>query len=74
MTSEIDRYCASPGQACGYKVGHTEINRLRDKAKAALGARFDVKVFNDTLVKTGAVPLVVLAREVDGLIARDGKA
>lgn len=73
MTSEIDRYCASPGQACGYKVGHTEINRLRDKAKAALGARFDVKVFNDTLVKTGAVPLVVLAREVDGLIARGGK-
>ena len=74
MTSEIDRYCASPGQACGYKVGHTEINRLRDKAKAALGARFDVKVFNDTLVKTGAVPLSVLATEVDALIARGGKA
>ena len=34
MTSEIDRYCGTPGQACGYKVGHTEINRLRDKAKA----------------------------------------
>lgn len=74
MTSEIDRYCASPGQACGYKVGHTEINRLRDRAKAALGARFDVKVFNDTLVKTGAVPLSVLATEVDALIARGGKA
>jgi len=74
MTSEIDRYCASPGQACGYKVGHTEINRLRDKAKAALGARFDVKVFNDALVKTGAVPLSVLATEVDALIARGGKA
>ncbi len=74
MTSEIDRYCASPGQACGYKVGHTEINRLRDKARAALGGRFDVKVFNDTLVKTGAVPLSVLATEVDALIARGGKA
>jgi len=74
MTSEIDRYCASPGQACGYKVGHTEINRLREKARAALGARFDVKVFNDTLVKTGAVPLSVLATEVDALIARGGKA
>ncbi len=74
MTSEIDRYCASPGQACGYKVGHTEINRLRDKAKGALGAQFDVRVFNDTLVKTGAVPLSVLATEVDGLIARGGKA
>ncbi|OXE36102.1 MAG: hypothetical protein CGW95_09670 [Phenylobacterium zucineum] len=73
MTSEIDRYCATPGQACGYKIGHTEINRLRDKAKAALGTRFDAKVFNDTLVKTGAVPLSVLAAEVDAMIARGGK-
>ena len=38
VTSEVDRYCAWPGQACGYKVGHSEINRLRDSARAALGA------------------------------------
>lgn len=74
MTSEIDRYICTPGQACGYKVGHTEINRLRDHAKQALGAKFDVRTFNDTLVKTGAVPLSVLATEVDALIARGGKA
>jgi uncharacterized protein (DUF885 family) len=72
MTSEIDRYTSTPGQACGYKVGHTEINRLRDRARQALGAKFDVRIFNDTLVKTGAVPLTVLAGEIGALIARGG--
>ncbi len=74
MTSEIDRYCATPGQACGYKVGHTEINRLRDMAKAALGNRYDLRAFNDTVVKTGAVPLTVLGREIDRYIAEAAKA
>lgn len=71
-TSEIDRYCASPGQACGYKVGHTEIVRLRDKAKAALGNRFDVRDFNDAVIQAGAVPLTVLSGAVDDYIARAG--
>ena len=69
-TSEVDRYCASPGQACGYKVGHTEIVRLRDKAKGALGARFDVRDFNDAVIQAGAVPLAVLATAVDDYIAK----
>jgi uncharacterized protein (DUF885 family) len=72
ITSEIDRYCAWPGQACGYKVGHTEINRLRDKAKAALGARFDVRRFNDLVVQTGAAPLTVLGQEVDSYVRSGG--
>jgi uncharacterized protein (DUF885 family) len=65
VASEVDRYCSWPGQACGYKVGHSEINRQREKAKAALGARFDLKAFNDTVVLGGNVPLDVLARNVD---------
>ena len=73
VTSEIDRYCGTPGQACGYKVGHTEINRLRDRAKAGLGGRYDLRVFNDLLVKTGAVPLTVLGDVVDGYIKAGGK-
>ncbi|MGZ3377489.1 MAG: DUF885 domain-containing protein, partial [Phenylobacterium sp.] len=72
MTSEIDRYCGTPGQACGYKVGHTEINRLRDKAKAALGPKYDLRNFDDLIVKTGAVPLTVLAQQVDGYIRSGG--
>ena len=47
VTGEVDRYCAWPGQACGYKVGHSEINRLRAKAQKALGSRFDLRQFND---------------------------
>jgi len=74
MTSEIDRYVGTPGQACGYKVGHTEINRLRDQARQALGGKFDIRGFNDTVVKTGAVPLTVLAKEIDGYVARGGGA
>jgi uncharacterized protein (DUF885 family) len=68
VASEVDRYCAWPGQACGYKVGHSEINRQRDRAKAALGARFDLKAFDDTVVLGGNVPLDVLARNVDEYI------
>ncbi len=65
VASEVDRYCSWPGQACGYKIGHSEINRQREKARAALGAKFDVKAFNDTVVRGGNVPLDVLARNVD---------
>jgi uncharacterized protein (DUF885 family) len=65
VASEVDRYCSWPGQACGYKVGHGEINRQRQKATTALGPRFDVKAFNDTVVLGGNVPLDVLAKSVD---------
>jgi len=68
VASEVDRYCSWPGQACGYKMGHSEINRQRQKATTALGTRFDVKAFNDTVVLGGNVPLDVLARNVDEYI------
>jgi uncharacterized protein (DUF885 family) len=64
-TSEVDRYCASPGQACAYKTGHNEIVRLREKAKAALGPRFDLRDFNDAVVTTGGTPLSVLEGVID---------
>jgi uncharacterized protein (DUF885 family) len=70
VTSEVDRYCAWPGQACGYKVGHSEINRLRTHAQQALGAKFDFRQFNDAIVKAGGVPMVVLARSVEAFIAK----
>ncbi len=65
VASEVDRYCSWPGQACGYKVGHSEIVRQREKATAALGPTFDLKGFNDTVVLGGNVPLDVLAKNVD---------
>jgi uncharacterized protein (DUF885 family) len=70
VTSEVERYCAWPGQACGYKVGHSEINRLRGQSQQALGAKFDLRQFNDVVVKSGGVPMVVLARTIEGFNGR----
>ena len=68
VASEVDRYCSWPAQACGYKVGHSEINRQREKATAALRSMFDLKSFNDAVVLGGNVPLDVLATNVDSYI------
>ncbi|HYI39576.1 MAG TPA: DUF885 family protein [Allosphingosinicella sp.] len=69
VQGEVDRYCAWPGQACGYKVGHSEVNRLREKAKAALGGLFDLREFDDALVLGGNVPLTLLEEVIDRYIA-----
>jgi uncharacterized protein (DUF885 family) len=70
VRSEVDRYCSWPGQACGYKVGHSEINRQRARAKTELGARYDIKAFNDAVVIGGNVPMDVLAKNVGDFVAR----
>jgi uncharacterized protein (DUF885 family) len=72
VASEVDRYCSWPGQACGYKVGHSEIVRQRDRAKSALGAGYDLKAFDDAVVLGGNVPLDVLAQNVDAYIQGGG--
>jgi len=74
VANEIDRYAVWPGQALGYKVGHTEINRQRDRARAALGPRFDLRAFNDLVVGGGARPLTVVERDVDRMIAGQRRA
>jgi uncharacterized protein (DUF885 family) len=72
--SEVDRYCSWPGQACGYKVGHTTIARERDKAKGELGSKFDLRFFDDAVVLGGNVPMDVLAKNVDDYVERTKKA
>jgi uncharacterized protein (DUF885 family) len=66
---EIERYCVTPGQACSYMVGKVSILRLRDKAKAALGPRFDIHQFHDAVLLSGSMPLTVLGHVVDSYIA-----
>lgn len=61
---EIDRYVVWPGQACSYKVGHTVWAGQREKAKAALGARFDIRDFHDAALLPGSMPLTVLERVI----------
>ena len=67
--TEIERYCVEPGQACAYMLGKLTFLRLRDKAKAALGAKFDIHQFHDAVLLCGAVPLTVLETVVDNYIA-----
>lgn len=73
VASEVDRYCSWPGQACGYKVGHSEINRQRARAEQVLGDKYDLKAFNDTVLLGGNVPLDVLARNVDEYVRGGGR-
>ncbi|WP_432768060.1 MAG: DUF885 domain-containing protein [Sphingopyxis sp.] len=69
VASEVDRYCSWAGQACGYKVGHSEIVRQRGLAQTALGATYDLRDFNNVVVEGGNVPLDVLAQNVAAYVA-----
>ena len=69
VVSEIERYIVMPGQATSYKVGMMKILELREKAKLALGNKFDLRDFHDVVLKNGAVPLNILERFIDDYIA-----
>jgi uncharacterized protein (DUF885 family) len=64
VTAEIDRYAVTPGQALAYMIGRLEIQRIRREAEAALGDRFRIKEFHDTVLGAGPMPLPILARRV----------
>ena len=70
ITSEVERYMALPGQACAYKVGELKILELREKAKSALGPKFNIKDFHAVVLENGGVPLTVLEQLVNEWIAR----
>ena len=68
-TTEIERYCIRPGQACAYMVGKLTWLRLRAKAQGQLGPRFDIRKFHDAGLLGGAMPLTVLEGVIDRWIA-----
>ncbi len=63
--AEVERYIAIPGQALGYKIGQIRISEIRNKAAAALGAKFDVREFHSQVLRDGALPLGVLETKID---------
>ncbi|MFW5634520.1 MAG: DUF885 domain-containing protein [Erythrobacter sp.] len=69
VASEVDRYCSWPGQACGYKVGHSEIVRQRARAQRELGGAYDFKAFNTAVIMGGNAPLNVVENTVSRYIA-----
>lgn len=73
IQTEVDRYIAWPGQALAYKLGQMKILELRERAKQALGSRFDLRAFHDAVLENGALPLDVLETQIDTWIAREKK-
>ena len=69
IVKAIERYIIYPGQATAYMVGRLKISELRDKAQKALGKKFDIRGFHDTVLKSGPVPLDMLEEQVDAWIA-----
>ena len=68
--SEVERYVVNPGQACSYMIGELKLIELRDKAKKALGDRFNIREYHDVVLSAGTVPLDQLERIVDGYLQR----
>jgi uncharacterized protein (DUF885 family) len=73
IQTEIDRYIAWPAQALSYYLGEMAILEARAKAEKALGERFNIRAFHDTVLELGSVPLPALASRVDRFIAAGGK-
>jgi uncharacterized protein (DUF885 family) len=74
IETEVDRYISWPGQALSYYLGEMAIVEARKKAEAALGQKFDIRAFHDTILQLGSVPLPVLQARIDTFIAEGGKS
>jgi uncharacterized protein (DUF885 family) len=74
IETEVDRYISWPGQALSYYLGEMAIMNARKKAEAALGSKFDIRAFHDTVLQLGSVPLPVLEARIDTFIAEGGKS
>ena len=72
IANEVDRYISWPGQALSYELGYLKILELRQKAEQALGPKFDIRHFHDTVLQVGSVPLPVLEQRIDRFIAEGG--
>lgn len=71
VEAQVDRYTLWPGQALSYMIGELKIIELRDRARAALGERFDIRRFHMAVLDTGPVPLSVLDKQIDDWIAAE---
>jgi uncharacterized protein (DUF885 family) len=68
ITSEIERYMATPGQALSYKIGQLKIQALRERAKDELGRTFDIKAFHNQVLDSGSLPMELLEEKIEAWI------
>ncbi len=69
IQAEVDRYVAWPSQALAYKIGQLKILEVRDRAKKALGDKFDIRAFHDQVIDSGALPLDLVDARINAWIA-----
>ena len=69
QVAEVDRYISWPAQALSYKMGELRIRALKAKAEQQLGSKFDIRDFNDAVIRDGRLPLDILSEQIDQFIA-----
>jgi len=72
--AEVDRYISWPAQALSYKMGELRVRALKAKAEQQLGAKFDIRDFNDAVIREGRLPLDILSGQIDQFIAESMSA
>lgn len=65
----VERHVVYPSQATAYKIGMNKIIELKDGAQDILGEKFDIREFHETILARGAVPLNILDKHVEEMIA-----
>ncbi len=73
VAAEIDRYITWPAQALSYKIGEIKIQELRKKAEKALGEKFDLRAFHDTIIGNGSLPIAILEEIINDWISDQKK-
>lgn len=70
ISTEVDRCIVSRGQALSCMVGEQTILDLRSEAQQQLGAKYNLKDFDDAVVDQGSLPLSMLKEVIHRWIQR----
>jgi uncharacterized protein (DUF885 family) len=69
IVREVDRYLAVPGQATAFTVGMLKFISERERARQALGPKFDVRQYHRVVLENGYLPLWAVHDRVTEWIA-----